>query len=484
MDAAVSCILYARVSTVEQATEGYSIQEQESRLRAYAEAQGWKVHACYLDGGYSGATLDRPGMQSLIRDVEAGRAQKVVTYKLDRLSRSQKDTLYLIEDVFEAHGVAYVSMTESFDSGTPLGRAMLGILSTFAQLERSQIAERMMMGRVASAKEGNWRGGSGVPIGYRYLPKTNTEDGRLVVDPYEAGQVRKVFELFLQGKTYHAIFEYCRAHYSTSYGRFAGGGAALIPAMLQNRIYIGEIKYAGQWYPGKHEPIIDGATFARAQDLIVEYQATLNAHLRKPFETGHLLTGLLFCGECGARWAFHSCSYKTKAGERRTYGTYTCYTKAAHKGQRRADRCTLPVWSASELEELVWDQVTALRYENMTGRPTKSADELQLVLDRLEALEKQQARLIDLYALGTLSFEAISEKSHAIDAERQQLRDQADVLRRGSTRLSGAELRDALARVETVRDCGTLEEQRSLLRLLIKRITLGAGRAVMIEWNV
>jgi len=481
--APIICDLYARVSTIEQATEGYSLDEQEARLRAYAAAQGWTVNAFYADRGISGAKLDRPGIQAVIADAKAHIINKVVTYKLDRLSRSQRDTLYLIEDVFLANGVDYVSMTEAFDSGTNIGRAILGVLSTFAQLERSQIAERMMMGRVASAKEGNWRGGSGVPIGYRYLPKSGTEEGRLVVDPYEAAIVRKAFALFLSGKTFNAIHSYLREHYTTSYGGF-GGGAAIIPSMLSNRVYIGEIKYCGQWYQGKHTPILDEETFQRAQDKLVEYRATLDDHRRKPFEAGHLLTGLLFCGECGARWCYHCCSYTTKAGERRTYGTYTCYTKNAHKGQRRADRCSIPVWSSDELEGVVWDQIGRLRFEPLAPSQDADAIELESYKARISEIEKQLAKLIDLYAIGGLPFDKIEEKAAALNAEKETLRQQCDILRRRSTRLSAAELADALAVVEAVRDGDDEDAKRELVRLLIRRITLGKDREVVIEWNI
>lgn len=482
--AAPVCDLYVRVSTTEQATEGYSLGEQESRLRAYAAAQGWTINACYVDPGYSGAKLDRPGIQAVIEDAEQHRINKVVTYKLDRLSRSQKDTLYLIEDIFQANGVDYVSMTESFDTGTPFGVAMIGLLSVFAQLERQQIAERMTLGRIASAKEGNWRGGSGVPIGYRYLPKTATEPGRLVVDPYEAQIVRDVYAQFLAGKTYHAIYEYCRGRYTTSYGSFAGGGAALIPAMLQNRAYIGQIKYAGEWYPGKHEPIIDPETFQRVQDAILAYNASLAEHQRRPYKTGHLLTGFLFCGECGARWAYHTCHYKTKAGEDRSYDTYTCYTKNAHKGQRRAERCSIPVWSAPELEQLVWDQVSALRFEDLQPKPDAEAEKIRALEKHLADIEAQQARLVDLYTLGTLPLSAVQEKAQALNEERDRTRDLADALRRASTRPTAEALADALQRVRAVRDSGDLEQQRDLLRILVRRIVINPGREVRIEWNI
>ena len=480
----IICDLYVRVSTIEQAEEGYSLQAQEEKLRAYAAAQGWRINACHVDPGYSGAKLDRPGIQAVIEDARQHRINKVVTYKLDRLSRSQKDTLYLIEDVFQANHVDYVSMLESFDTGTPFGIAMIGLLSVFAQLERQQIAERMTMGRIASAKEGNWRGGSGVPIGYRYLPKTATEPGRLVVDPYEAQIVRDVFSQFLSGKTYHAIYEYCRGRYTTSYGSFAGGGANLIPSMLKNRAYIGQIKYSGQWYPGKHEPIIDLDTFQRAQDAIVAYENSLNEHKRKPYKSCHLLTGFLYCGECGARWCYHTCHYKSKSGEDRSYDTYTCYTKAAHKSQRKAERCSIPVWSASELEQVVWDQVKAIRYEDLQPEPDATAEQIKAIEKHIKDVDTQLARLVDLYSIGTLPISAVQEKAQELNDDKQRSINMADALRRNCTRPTEDALLDALQRVQLVSESDDMEIKRDLLRVLIKRIELLPDRQIRIEWNI
>ena len=170
--------VYVRVSTNEQAEEGHSIGVQTEKLQAYCVARGWEVFKVYTDPGFSGSNMDRPALKSLFSDIESGLINTVLVYKLDRLSRSQRDTLYMIEDVFLAQGVDFISMTENFDTSTPLGRAMIGILSVFAQLEREQIKERMAMGNIARAASGLWRGGSGAPIGYDYI------DGGLVAVSY------------------------------------------------------------------------------------------------------------------------------------------------------------------------------------------------------------------------------------------------------------------------------------------------------------
>ena len=154
---------------------------------------GWEIVETFVDPGFSGGDTDRPGLKAMIKTVETSDIDKVVVYKLDRLSRSQKDTLFLIEDVFLKNNTDFVSMNENFDTSTPFGRAMIGILAVFAQLEREQIKERMSMGKEARAKEGKWHGGATEPIGYDYDPVTEL----LNVNEYEAMQVKELFELFL-----------------------------------------------------------------------------------------------------------------------------------------------------------------------------------------------------------------------------------------------------------------------------------------------
>ena len=151
----------------------------------------WNISKVYCDPGFSGAYLERPALNELREDIKAGKVDAVLVWKLDRLSRSQKDTLFLIEDEFLKNGVEFISTLENFDTSSPFGRAMIGILSVFAQLEREQIKERMQLGLDARAKEGKWHGGGFDPFGYDYI------DGELIVNEDEARIVRKVYSLFL-----------------------------------------------------------------------------------------------------------------------------------------------------------------------------------------------------------------------------------------------------------------------------------------------
>src|SRR5699024_6688507 len=183
--------LYVRVSTKEQ-LEGYSIESQKERLLAYAKSKDYTVVKTYVDGGYSGSNTDRPAMQEMINNIK--NVDAVVVFKLDRLSRSQKDTLYLIEDVFLPNGVDFISLNESIDTSTPYGRAMIGILSAFAQLERENIYLRTRMGMVERVRQGYWMGGGGVPFGYDY-----DQTAGILVPNADAPRVRQMYDLYLKG---------------------------------------------------------------------------------------------------------------------------------------------------------------------------------------------------------------------------------------------------------------------------------------------
>lgn len=280
---------YVRVSTENQ-KENYSIEEQKSRLRAFCKAKDIVIGKMYVDGGYSGGNLRRPALQELLRRLPE--YDLVIVYKLDRLSRSQKDTLMLIEDYFLARKVDFISVCENFDTSTPLGRAMIGMLSVFAQLEKEQITERFTMGRIARAKNGYYHGGPTAPVGYDYV------DGRLIVNEKKARQVRELFERFCRGASIHDCWLHMQARYGASGG---WSSETQIRHVLVNEVYLGKVKFQGESYPGLHPPVIPEELFSRAQALLQERKSSLSAGSR-PFAPRTLLSGLLICGQCGARF--------------------------------------------------------------------------------------------------------------------------------------------------------------------------------------
>jgi site-specific DNA recombinase len=243
---------YIRVSTDEQAEKGYSLQLQRERITAQIIAKGWSLYNIYEDAGQSGGKLERPALQKMLRDIEAGVIQSVVIYKLDRLSRKQKDTMFLIEDVFLKQNVELVSISESLDTSSPTGRATIGMLSVFAQLERDTITERMSSGRKQKAKTGGYSGGN-VAIGY----SNKRGEKNLLVDEEKTKTVKRVFEL--RENTACTLQQI--ADQLNKEGHTTKQGAIFKPTqvmrILKNKeLYKGIYTYSGVTAYGKHKAII------------------------------------------------------------------------------------------------------------------------------------------------------------------------------------------------------------------------------------
>lgn len=401
--------IYIRVSTARQDQEGYSIPLQKERLIAYCKAKGWVVAGVFIDPGHSGSSLDRPGISELMAGVEAGRFDVVLVYKLDRLSRSQKDTLYLIEDVFMASGVDFVSMQESFDTSTIYGRAMVGILSVFAQMERETITERTLMGRAGRAEEGLWHGGGTDPIGYSYI------EGKLVVDPEEAHQVREVYNLYASGYSVSEIsrrMDGCK----TKHGNWSH--TSTVGNVLDNPLYAGTVHFDGVRKKGKHTAIVSADIDRRVK--------ARRARLRRAEASGessHLLTGMIFCACCGARYFPH----------KRPNGSvvYSCHSRAKkNKKMIKDPNCKAPHIPVEKLDEIVVSRVMHLASdpslvdEIIKKRAAQKGDSFagHESVDAIRRLDAEISRLMDLLQHDQMaSVGEIAEAIQKAHAERSRL---------------------------------------------------------------
>ena len=244
-----ACV-YTRVSDDAQGEpDKVSLPEQERMGKAFIESKGWEYVRTYSDNGYTGRNTNRPALQQMLSDAHSKQFDAVVIYKLDRLSRRQKDTMTIIEDVLMKSGVGVVSLSETLDTTTPWGRAMIGVLSSFNQLESENIAQRTAMGRYATARKGGYAGGK-PPLGYK------AKDGKLVIVPEEAEIVRLVFELRGQGMTLKGITdELNKRGYRSKKGNEFKHSA--IQTILNNEeTYLGNYKYGKEECKGTHEPIL------------------------------------------------------------------------------------------------------------------------------------------------------------------------------------------------------------------------------------
>lgn len=471
------CAIYVRVSTTEQARDGYSIGEQRERLKLYCESHDWTVVKDYVDAGYSGASTDRPSLNQMIEDITRGMIDKVVVYKLDRLSRSQKDTLHLIEDIFLANGCDFVSMNENFDTSTPFGRAMIGILAVFAQLEREQIKERMMMGKEARAKDGKFNSGK-TPIGYDLI------DSDLVVNDYERIQVQRIFKEYASGKSPVAIArDLTESGYSHKYGAWQ---PETIRHLLTNQTYTGVICYNGTVYQGEHDAIIDDELFQRVQSKVSRKREE-HLHLnRRAGKASSYLAGLLVCGCCGAKYS--KLSHKeTKGCRTYTYAYYKCNSRAKKSAHLVKDPdCKNRIWRMQDLDELIFGEIRKLATD--PDRISDISDDIdvdkQSVLrDEICGLNRKLERLIGLYAVEDMPLDIIQKQ--VSDLEEQKSRLDAEMERLSDEQRKKAFIADAIDAVSSfgdVLDRGNYDEIRTVLCALIDRIVLD-GDDITIHWR-
>ncbi len=316
----IRCAVYTRKSTEEGLEQAFnSLDAQREACEAYILSQrheGWTlVKAAYDDGGFSGGTMERPGLKRLLADVQAGRVDVIVVYKVDRLTRALSDFAKIV-DVLDARGASFVSVTQAFNTTTSMGRLTLNVLLSFAQFEREVTGERIRDKIAASKKKGMWMGGN-VPLGYRVV------DRKLLIDEVDAETVRHIFNRYVAlGSARPLIEELRTGGYRTkvrprSDGSPPIGGVpferGMLFAMLSNRIYLGDIVHKGDARPGEHEAIITPELWDAVQRTIAANKVArkIGVNLREP----SLLAGILRDGE-GRRM---SPSHAVKSGKRYRY---------------------------------------------------------------------------------------------------------------------------------------------------------------------
>lgn len=473
--------IYVRVSTQEQAQEGYSIGAQIERLNSYCVARDWGVHKIYKDAGFSGSNIERPAMSELIRDIENKNINLVLVFKLDRLSRSQKDTLFLIEDVFLKNEVDFVSISENFDTSTAFGRAMIGILSVFAQLEREQIRERTSIGRKERAKLGYFHGGGYDPIGYDYV------DGELVINEYEALQVQEIFKLFLKQYPINRIKNIMQEKYTNRFGSWAN--VSSVHNVITQVLYIGKIEYLGEVYEGRHDPIIDEDTFERANKryLDISWNKGDGQNKKRPFQSKHILSGLLYCGNCGARY-FAKGNYSGRGENKRYYPYYTCYSRAKSAKNMIIDpTCKNKTYAVADLDKMIIGEINKLRFDDtylneiINKGQAPRVDEREVIETQKKDTQSQIDRVLDLYQLGRVPLDVLDERLERLNRALVQLNNEIGVLTPNKPNTSPQALKSLLVASHEVLMSDNVQEKQAFMKSLINKIEL-VGDDVVIHW--
>ncbi|MCL2068681.1 MAG: recombinase family protein [Oscillospiraceae bacterium] len=445
--------VYIRVSTEAQAEEGYSIEAQKEMLSAYCVSKNIRNYEFYIDAGFSGSNIERPEIRRLIADAKSGLISHVVVYKLDRLSRSQKDTLYLIEDVFNPHGVDFVSMQESMDTSTPMGRLMLGILSAFAQLERENIRERTRMGMLERVKSGYWPGGGRIPFGYDY----DTENGILVPNK-DADTVRRIYELYIQGHSLGRIARLLGLRYEK-----------LAHQILNRKSNCGFIIYNGVEYPGRHEPIISREIYEQAMQSQRE-----RAQKGLRGSSGFLLTGIVYCGFCGAKMRYQKWG---RRGHR-----LVCYSSDPSKPHLVKDPdCPQGKPWADDVEREVTSAMFRFGFDYGEEPAGEGIPVMQMLLKQQKQCGKKLERLYHLYGEGgdDLLLGAIESTKRELGRISAQIDAESE---RGIISGRAKKLRGQMQSIESAWQFMTPAERQGIARQLLRRVVVHDGR-IDVDFN-
>ncbi len=477
------CAIYTRKSTEDGLEQEFnSLDAQREAGEAFIKSQAHEGWEClpdrYDDGGFTGGNMDRPALRRLMADIEAGKIDCVVVYKVDRLSRSLLDFARMME-VFEKHGISFVSVTQQFNTASSMGRLILNVLLSFAQFEREMISERTRDKIAASRRKGKWSGGMPV-LGY------NVVDTKLVVDPIEADQVRAIFGLYIEYEGLMPVVEelqrrgWHNKRWITKKGTERGGRAFdknSLWHLLTNVTYIGKIKYKKEVHEGEHEAIVDEDLWQQVQSLLKRNGRSGGVMVRNKY--GAVLKGLLHCSACKCAM---TPTQSTKNGTK-VYRYYVC-TTAQKRGWKSCPSRSIP---AGEIERFVVEQIKCIGCD-----PALIAETFQqtrnYMVNRRDALAAEQRRLRRELSGQQLELQRVvrdphsSEEAGLVAARLADLQDRITSTERRLTEVLDetqrlqAELIDegdiarALAGFDPVWESLSLRERARLLQLLIERI--------------
>lgn len=421
--------------------EGYSIDAQKELLVNFAKSKEFDSYEFYIDGGFSGKDLNRPSIQNLINDVKNKKIDCVIVYKLDRISRSQRDTLFLIEEVFNKYNVGFISIRENFDTTSPFGKAMIGILSVFAQLERETILERTRLGLKKRAEAGLWRGGGKIPFPYDY----DKEKGILVPNHEKVTVLNKMISLYLGGKSFNKI------------ATIVGMDESLVEKRILSITNTGKVPYKGEIFDGCHEPVVSEETY---QEII-----RMNKMRSKTRTARHyLLSGKIYCGQCGAKYRYQ------KWGQR-----IICYCYSQQKSKPKFIKnpnCKNKRVDSFEIEDAVLEQIFMMSLDEKKLEDTfslASVSEIDELQNRFVKITKQIENLLNCISEG-IDIVEIKDKLKTLQIEREKIQKELDVAKTSNEKIETT--KNMVLNLRTFWNMMTFEEQRLVIECIIDKIVI------------
>ncbi|MGG7196041.1 recombinase family protein [Clostridium butyricum] len=506
--------LYCRVSTPEQAEEGYSIEEQERLLRKFCEDNDYTIFKVYSDKGISGKSIKaRPAMKEMLKDADDKKFDMVITWKINRIARNMLNLLQIV-DLLEKNNISFKSYSENFETETPMGKFSLQMMGAVGELERGTIAQNVKMGMLARAREGRWNGN--ILLGYNLKEKSDStnkkrKDTELVINEVEAEIIKTIFTMYSEGNGYKAITSYLNKFgYTTKRGNPFSVNA--IKDILKNPVYIGKIRYnvLQNWsekrrrhknanpliVEGIHEPII-------AQELWDKVQKMMEDSKGKPsriYDGEFPLTGILKCPVCGSGMVIMRSTNTRKDGTKHRIEYYCCGawknkgTAVCHSNSINVNKANDYVFNKlSELlnnDKLIKDIVVNM---NTTRKAMvdPSKDELEKILKELEKLEAKKKKVFEAYEEEIITKKDFSDRMADIKSREEMLQQEvnnlkSNILDDGVQEVSYEFVREILSSFsKMLSELPSREQQKKLLHMLISKITINKTRDIeSIELNI
>lgn len=477
--------LYLRVSTEDQATEGYSIPSQKERLEAYCKSQGWDVYDYYIDDGYSGKDINRPAAQRLLMEAKNKKFDIVLVYRLDRFSRRAVDVLRTVEEMFEPNGIYLKSVTEPFDTSTIAGRLMLSMLVAFAQFERESIAERVKVNMLHKAKNGEWCGAFSSPYGYK------NENKILIIIPTEAGIVKRMFQIYHAGNGMRFIAKQLNSE-GIRTRRGKPWSNVTVRQILTNPEYAGYMVWnrtqrkgtktirreKDEWtiVEGKHEPIIDKEYFWKVQEII---ESKSSMHMRE-VASEYPLSGLVYCGMCDSR-------YRGWFRKAKVPGKIVKYYRCI--GREHGNNCMNSSIQAVKLEGKVIDILeeynkdTSLLWQahQRVNEELSKVDDMKSRLGEAEKaltdVDKRKQRWFDLFEQGGIDFQDFKERLEHINKEKEERMRQVEEIKSAIANIETRKLTlintfEVIKNIRQQLEQANVQERKMLIRSIVKKIVI------------
>lgn len=419
---------------------------------SYAKSKDYTEFEYYIDGGYSGKDLNRPAIKKLIEDCKSHKIDAVFVFKLDRISRSQRDTLYLIEEVFNKYDVSFISMRENFDTSSPFGKAMIGVLSVFAQLERETILERTRIGLKKRAESGLWRGGGKIPFPYRYDRNTGT----LVPIPEQVELLHKMISLYISGKSFNAI------------GKIVGMDESMVETRILSITNTGKVPYKDEIFEGQHEAVV-------SDELYEEILRVNKVRSREPYERHYLLSGKVYCGYCGAKYRYQ------KWGKRLIM---YCYSQQKSKPKYIKDpNCKNKRWDTFEVEDAVLEELFKMSLDIDLFKKTFNIVTVNVKNElkaRLEEIKKQINNLLNFIASGI----AVGETNKKItELEKEKMIIEEKLISSDQKEKDNKVFLNMITSLKTTWFDMDFDEQRRIIEHLIDKVVV-KDNEISIYYNI